>query len=59
MTKVPENKKKTTKKKSKKKVGPSPIENQLMEAGDFMKYKLEEFDACASGTTLLAVAVVQ
>jgi len=25
-------------------------ENQLIEAGDFMKYKLAEFDACTSGT---------
>ena len=51
-------------KKKKKRAGPTPIQRQLLETNDFMKYrpvissivqtipryKLEEFDACTSGS---------
>jgi hypothetical protein len=37
------------KKKVKKKTGPSPIQRQLMEADEFMKYKVKEYDACETG----------
>ena len=44
-----ENKKKSVKKKAKKKTGPSPIERLLVEAEEFMKYKIAEFEACSTG----------
>jgi hypothetical protein len=41
------------KKKVKKKSGPSPIQRQLMEADEFMKYKVKEYDACETGKSPL------
>ena len=38
-----------TVKKKKKKQGITPIQRQLMEKNDFMKYNMEEFGACSSG----------
>jgi hypothetical protein len=44
-----EAKRRTAKKKVKKKAGPSPIQRQLLEADEFMKYKVKEYDACTTG----------
>ena len=38
----------------KKRKGPSPIEGQLVEAAEFMKFKTKEFEAAASGTTFVS-----
>jgi len=41
--------KKVVVKKKKKKQGPTPMQRQLMETNDFMKYKMDEFAACCTG----------
>ena len=43
-------------KKKKKKNGPTPIQKQLDETNDFMKYKLREFDDCVTGTERVLLA---
>ena len=47
-TKASTNKKKVVKKK-KKKNGPTPMQRQLEETNDFMKYKIKEFEECMTG----------
>ena len=36
-------------KKKKKRTGPTPIQLQLKEANEYMKFHMEEFDACETG----------
>ena len=47
-SKPTESKKKVVKKK-KKRNGPTPMQKQLEETNDFMKYKIKEFEACMTG----------
>jgi hypothetical protein len=56
-----EAKRRAAKKKAKKKLGLSPIQRQLQEADEFMKYKIKEYEACTTGrlTTLLPIIQVQ
>ena len=44
-----EAKRRTAKKKVKKKSGLTPIQKQLLEADEFMKYKVKEYEACTTG----------